>query len=360
MKFFCRIVLLCTLTITSLFSNEAIESKELYLEYSSYPQRVFTGQNFEIKLKALILKDPSTYDKIVTTFTTEENITLITNDVEWIKNKSSEYTTTIRYKAYEKEFVLPKITLALSKDEQIIDFISIDSPEIKYEKIAVNQKLFSNVIAKDLEVLTVKTKQYTNNILHTTINIKALDSNLEDFKLNSYEKDQGINSLDNNYPEQNLYYYVMIQSHIKEIKFNYYNTESKSFVMITIPIMLDEELVSTQTELNPYNSSILIYKQVVTGILLLIFILLFAFSRKNIYLIFITVFIALMAYLFIPNKKIILNEGINVYILPANNSTIFKTLESKNVVEIVNQNDNFMKVLFENESIGWVKKNDIR
>lgn len=360
MKYFLTIVLLFALKTTALFANEEIESKELYLEYSSYPKRVFTGQNFEIKLKALILKDPTLYDKIVTTFTSEENITILTTDVEWIKNKSSEYTATIRYKVYENDFTLPKITLALGKDEDIIDFISIDSPPIKYEKIAVNQKLFSNIIAKDLEVLTVKTKQYTNTILHTTINLKAIDSNLEDFKLNSYEGDQGINSLENRYPEQNLYYYVMIQSHIKEIKFNYYNTTSKTFVMINIPIMLEEELVSTQTELNPYNSSILIYKQIATGAMLLIFILLFAFSRKNIYLIFITIFVALMAYLFIPNKKIILNEGINVYILPANNSTIFKTLESKNLVEVVNDNEDFMKVLFENESIGWIKKNDIR
>jgi len=360
MKYIINILFLITLVTTSLFSNEEIESKELYLEYDSYPNRVFTGQNFEIKLKALILKDPDSYDKIVTTFTSEENITLLSTDVNWVKNKSSEYITTINYKIYDEEFILPKITLALSKDEEIVDFISVESPEIKYEKIAVNQKLFSNVIAKKLEVLTAKTKQYTNNILHTTINIKAIDSNLEDFQLNSYEEEQGINSLNNNYPEQNLYYYVMIPSHTKEIKFNYYNTSTKEFVLMNIPIILDEELVSTQTELNPYNSSILIYKQVSAGILLCIFILLFVFTKKNIHLIFVTIAIGLLAYLFMPNKKILLNKGINVYILPANNSTIFKRLESKKIVEIINEDNEFIKILFENESIGWIKKDETK
>ena len=71
MKYFFKIVLLFSLIFTSLFSEEKIESKELYLEYSSYPQRVFTGQNFEIQLKALILKDPNSYDNIITTFTTK-------------------------------------------------------------------------------------------------------------------------------------------------------------------------------------------------------------------------------------------------------------------------------------------------
>jgi len=359
MKYYFRVLLLFLLLITSLFSIEEIESKELYLEYNSYPQRVFTGQKFDIKLKALILKDTNSYDKIVTTFTREQNIELLTKDIVWVKNKSSEYTTTISYKVYQDAFVLPKITLALSKDEEIVDFISVASPEIEYERIAVNQKLFSRVIAKKLEILTVKTKQYTNNILHTTINIKALNGNLEDFILNSYSEDQGINSLTDMYPEQNLYYYVMIPSHTKQIKFTYYNTVSKDFVTMSIPIILDEELVSTQTELNPYNSSILIYKQVLSGVLLLFFVILFAFKRKNIYLIFITLFITLLAYLFSPNKKILLKEDIKVYILPTNNSTVFKSLDSKQIVEIVNENEDFIKVLFDNESIGWIKKNDI-
>lgn len=359
MKYFLNILLLFFIISTSLFSEEEMGSRALYLEYNSYPQRVFTGQNFEIKLKALILKDINSYDKIVTTFTEENNIEILTKDIVWIKNESSEYTTTISYKVFKKAFVLPKITLTLYKDYEIIDFISINSPDIQYQKIAVNQNLFSNIIAKNLEIFTVKTKQYTNSILHTTINIQASSSNLEDFRLNEYGSAQGINSLTKLSSTQNLYYYVMIPSHIKEIKFNYYNTNVKDFVLITIPIILDEELISTQTELNPYNSSILIYKEVFSFVLLLISILLYIYQRNTIYLIFIIIFIIILTYLFMPSKKILLQKDIKVYILPTNNSTIFKTLNSKYIVEIVNETNNFVKVLFDNESIGWIKKNDI-
>tara|TARA_B110000046_G_C12993690_1_gene399037 strand:- start:25 stop:1104 length:1080 start_codon:yes stop_codon:yes gene_type:complete len=359
MKYLFNILLLSFAISASLFADEEIESRELYLEYSSYPQRVFTGQNFEVELKALILKDINSYDKIITTFTEESNIHRLTNEIVWIKNKSSEYTTTITYKVFKKAFNLPQITLSFSKDEEIIDFISIISPDIKYEKIAVNQKIFSNIIAKDLEVFTAKTKQYTNNILHTTINIKAKNSNLEDFRLNAYGDDQGINSLTALSPTQNLYYYVMIPSHSKEIKFNYYNTNAKDFVLITIPIMLDEELISTQTELNPYNSSMLIYQEVFSGAFLLVSILLYIYRRNNIYLIFIIIFTLILTYLFMPNKKILLQKDIKVYILPTNNSTIFKTLKSKHIIEILNKKNDFVKVIFDNESIGWIKKDDI-
>ncbi len=359
MKYVFGVLLLFVLFPIFLFSNEEIISKELYLEYSSYPKRVFTGQKFDVTLKALILKDHTSYDKIVTTFTGEKNIEILTQDVVWIKNRSSEYRAKITYKVFDESFVLPKITLTLFKDEEIIDFISINSPEIIYEKIAVNQKLFSKIIANNLEILTVKTKQYTNNILHTTINLKAANGNLEDFVLNQYGDEQGIDSLSDMYPIQNLYYYVMIPSHTKQIKFTYYNTTIKDFVTITIPVILDEELVSTQTELNPYNSSVLIYKQIVSVVFLVIFMLTYIFTRKSIYLIFSILFIVILAYLFIPNKKILLKENIKVYILPTNNSTIFKQLESKKIVEIVNENEKFVKVLFDNENIGWVKKNDL-
>ena len=359
MKYFFKIIVFLTLLTSSVFSLENTESKELYLEYNSYPQRVFTGQKFDVELKALILKNIDSYDKVVTSFSKEENIEIVTTDVAWVKNKSREYLTTITYKVFQNEFILPTITLSLYKGEEIVDFITIESPEIQYEKIAVNQKLFSKVIAEKLEIFTVKTKQYTNNVLHTTINLKATKGNLEDFVLNSYDENQGINSLNDMYPIQNLYYYVMIPSHTKQIKFTYYNTSSKSFVTMTVPILLDEELVSTQTELNPYNSSILIYKQILSASLLFIFLLLFIFKRKNIYLVLLVICIAILAYLFIPNKKALLNENVSVYILPSNNSTVFKSLESKEIVEIVNEKKDFIKVLFTNQSIGWIKKDDI-
>jgi hypothetical protein len=354
-----KIIFLFSISLNLLFAQEDIKSKELYLSYSSYPKRVFTGQKFNIKLQAIILKSNNQYDKVVTTFTVEENIDILTKDIIWNKDKTGKYFTTITYKALKKQFILPTITLALVKDENIIEYISVKSPKIKYEKIAVNQKLFSNIIAQNLEIRTAKTKQYTNNILHTTIHIEARNSNLEDIKLNQY-KEQGIKSLTQDDEVQKLYYYVMIPSHKKQINFTYYNTKIKNFIMVNIPIILDEELVSTQTELNPYNSSILIYKQIFSGGLLLFFMLIYIFTKKDRYIVLIVIFILILAYLFIPNKKILLEKNINIYILPTKNSTVYKILDSRKIVEIINKKAGFVKVLFKNENIGWVKENDIK
>jgi len=357
-KYILKIVLIFIFPLNILFAQDEIKSKELYLSYDSYPKRVFTGQKFEIKLKAIILKQEEQYSKIVTTFTTEENIDILTKDVVWKKENDGKYTTSISYKVYAKQFILPKITLALVDEENIIDFISIESPKIKYERIAINQELFSNIIAQKLEINTAKTKQYTNNILHTTIHIKAQNANLEDIYLNKYQE-QGAKSLTQNNDIQSLYYYVMIPSHTKEINFTYYNTKIEDFVMINIPIIMDEELVSTQTELNPYNSSLLIYKQLFSGTLMLFFIIIYAFTKQDRYLFLVVIFIIILAYFFIPNKKVLLKKDIFVYILPTKNSTVYEKLDSKKVVEIINKKNGFVKVIFQNENIGWVKKSDM-
>jgi SH3-like domain-containing protein len=71
------------------------------------------------------------------------------------------------------------------------------------------------------------------------------------------------------------------------------------------------------------------------------------------------VFILISAYLFIPNKKILVNENINIYILPSSHSTVYNRLKQKHIVEIINEKNNFYKVLFKNNNIGWINKNDI-
>ncbi len=354
MKYYFKIFLLFTILFTQVATAQEIQSKDMYIEYTSYPKRVFTGQKFELKLKATILHTQDKFDKIITTFNGSKNIELPNQETSWIQSKEFIYSSSITFKSEDTQFLLPNLTLALFKDNSIVDFISIKPPKIKFEKIAVNEKLFSRVIASKLDIVSTLTKQYNNNTLLATLNIEAISSNLEDMKLISY-KEQGIKSLTDTQPKQNMYYYIMVPIHTKEIQFTYYNTTIRDFEMISIPISLEEELVSTQTDLNPYNSSILIYKQTSIFVLLFLTLFIYIFKRDNIYLIFSTIWIIIIVYLFIPNKKIIVPVNKQVFILPTKSSTIYKTTTKKEVVEVINTKDNYIKVLFKNKNIGWIK-----
>jgi len=363
-KIVCVLIIFCTALLSNDFETvnheiDSIKSKNLYLNYNQYPKRVFTYQNFSITFDAIILPNQNSYDNIVTTFTQEDNIEVLSKNIKWKEYEANKYRTKITYKVQDKDFVLPKITIALVKSSEVLDYISVKSPEIKFSQIAVNQKLFSNIIASELSVTTAKTKQFTNSILHSTLHIEAKNSNLENFVLNGY-KEQNIVSLNNDKNSQSLYYSIMIPIYTKQINFTYYNTLENRFIKIQIPMMLDTELVSTQTELNPYNSSILVYKQILSGSLLCLFIILYLFSKKSIYLFFITIILMILTYLFMPNEKLILNKDTKVYILPTTSSTVYKILRNKKIAQVINDKDDYVKVLFDNDNIGWIKKDDIK
>jgi uncharacterized pyridoxamine 5'-phosphate oxidase family protein len=63
---------------------------------------------------------------------------------------------------------------------------------------------------------------------------------------------------------------------------------------------------------------------------------------------------------FIPNSRIILPKDTKIYILPTSSSTIYKIVQKKSEVEVLIKKDKFIKVLFKNKNIGWVKKDDIK
>ncbi len=60
-----------------------------------------------------------------------------------------------------------------------------------------------------------------------------------------------------------------------------------------------------------------------------------------------------------PNKHAVLKNNTMIYILPTNKSTIFYQLDNFKKVEILNKKNEFIKVMFNNNSnkvIGWVKE----
>jgi len=348
------LILLFTILFTTYaFGEQTISPKDIYIKYISYPKRVFTKQNFKIRLKATILKEKDSFDKIETSFSDYKNIQLMTTP-NWVQQSENIYYLDLFFKTEDTQFVLPKIFISLEQNNTIKSAISINPPDINFEEIAINQELFSNIIAKNIDIITVKTKQYNNNTLLTTINIKGQDSNLEETHIGNY-KSQGIKSLTSKVDTQNLFYYVMIPIHTKYIKFNYYNTVFKDFVPITIPISLENELVSTQTDLNPNKNNIIIYYQLFVLSFIVIFTIIYLLTKKERYIYYIVIFIFILAYLFIPNKKILLNKDDKIYILPTKNSIVYKILNKKELVEVINEKNNYKKVLFNNKHVGWVK-----
>jgi len=338
-------------------SEVKIESKVLYTKYVDIPKVVYTKQQFNVTIQANIL---ISYANIPYTIFTKfdnskSNLELLTQDIVWNNINDNLYETTLKFKVLKDSVLLPSIEIHLLDDEnELIDKSKIKNEKIIFQKIAINQKLYSNVIAQDLVINSIKTKQYTNTELIHMLAITGTASNLEEFYISKYEN-QEVKVLDSNGDTQIMYYSIRTPRGEKSIHFSYYNTLEHRFINKRVIISIQEDLVSTQTDLNPYENDMMIYKRLAVAMVVLCFLMIYYFKREIFYLFFTVVFMTLLIYMMYPNDKMVLENNTKVYILPTPNSTIFSILNKNEEVEILIDNGKYKKVLFKNKNIGWIK-----
>ena len=342
-------------------TKKVFVAKNLYLSYLNYPKHIYKNQRFEIEIKALITRN--NFDNIKTRFVNAKNMTPLNANEKWIKSKEAKntYTNKFYFKAYEKDFIMPKIEVLLYEGETLIETRTLKAVQITFSEIAKGDERFSQIIASNLHVIASKSKQYTNKEALTIVDIEGKDSNLEDFYIQGI-KDQGITDIQENYPSQKIIYYFVIPIHKKTIVFNYYNTKNNKFEKISVPIIFEEELVSTQTDLNPNNSSFEYYKKIAMGVIAVLFLILFIWKRKYIFLILFLIFTIVFILFAMPNKTVKLKANSVIYILPTKNSTIFQKVSKQIVVEDMKRKNGFVKIMFgsgTNNYIGWVKEEDV-
>ena len=354
---FCTLVIFAlALGADDLNQTSQIKSKLLYAKYKSYPKIVYTKQRFEVTIQINVLLPFEDDFTISTNFSDIQNIEKLTTDITWYKKTDTIYETILEYKVDNKSFLLPVIDISLyDVNNSMLDEVKIESPKIIYREIAIKQNRYSSTIASSLKINSIRTKQYTNNKLLSLISISASNSNLEEFNLASYIN-QGEKDLSDKDGVQTLYYFVIIPSHTQSIKFEYYNSISNEFILVELPIILEEELVSTQTDLNPYESSMQLYKKIVLAMIVFIFIMIYFFTKRGKFLFIAIFFMTFLINMMMPNEKMMIKEDVKVYILPTSNSTVYKIVEKKQEVEILQKNEKFIKILFKNKNIGWIKR----
>ena len=350
-------ILKLTILLNLFLCINLFASKNLYLSYNKIPTNVYKNQKFEVIVKALITTD--TFDELSTSFSNSSNITILNPKNPWRKVSNDTYENNYYFKVKQGNFKFPDINVKLLGGGSEIDISQLQAPTIKYSDVGKGDERFSGVIADDFFLKAYKTKQYNNNEALTIIDVDAINANLEDFKLKDIEE-QGISSIKEMSEKQNLVYYFVTPIYKKKLVITYYNTKTKSLKDVTIPILLQNELVSTQTDLNPNDSSFEKYKKVASVLLFMAFLGLFIWKRKRIFLIISIIFLIFSIIYFLPNSTGIVKKGSFVYILPTKNSTIFFKLENEQKVEILDKKNGFIKVLGrDSDFIGWIKEDSL-
>ncbi len=342
-----KLLLLTLLLLTPLFANKVI-----YTKYTEVPQRVVKGEIFNVTLKTLsTLQDNK---DVKYKFKNYQGLKLLNSSPQreysgkYILDKFYFQTTRSRAK-------LPDITASVDADQEYETSFIVGE---KLNVITLNPKNnFSNIIANSFELIEYKTTIFDNRHNIIVLVAKASNSDIKKMKFKNVFK-QGLESSKPSYKESKITYFVIIDKRKENFSFSYFNLIKNRFMLINIPIIVDDDSVVAQSDLKPKDQSHDKLKSIIAMTLTVIGIIFILIRKKYIYLIFTIFPLAYVVYISAPSENICIKEGSDIHLLPVHNGTIFETTTSEYHLLKEGRVKEFVKVKLDNNKIGWVKNED--
>jgi len=340
------------LFFTLLFCASLFAQKVLYLSYDKIPQRVIKGEIFPVTLKVLsTVKD---FDDISYDFSNSVGVTVL-DTLPLREQKGKFFYDTFHMLVTTSQAKLPDITASLIAPQE---YNATTLQGKKLNVITLNPKEnFSNIIADDFALKKYKTTVYDTKHNIIVFVATAKNCNIKAMHFNNVSK-QGFVSLTQDYNSSQITYYAVIDKHLENFSFTYFHLPSNSYKHINIPIVVDDDSVTTQSDLKPRDQSHDKIKIYIALSVALFFLLLFFIRRKYIYLFLLLLALGYALYLAIPQQEVCIKKGAKIYLLPVTNGTVFETAQTEFHLPKEGSVANFTKIKLNNEKIGWVKNED--
>jgi len=327
----------------------------VYLSYSSVPNKIINGEIFAVTIKSL--STDSAYQDISFTFENGSHIVLIDDKTTQTKEGNYFYDT-FYFQVTGPSATLPNIVATASDDAQGTYPTTTTLKGQTLNVITLNPRSdFSNVIAEEFNLITHKITSYDKNNNIVLFTATATRSDLSRMKMKDVTK-QGIESIDNSFMSPKITYYAIIKKGVQSFDFTYYNLKNQTFEKISIPIVIDDDKVTTMSDLDPKDQQFTGLKLAITIIFLLTLFALIMWKKKYKFLVILILPIAYLVYLMKPADSMCVKQGSNVYLLPLTNGTIFEKTTSQENLEIEGESGNFTKVKLSSDKIGWVRNED--
>jgi hypothetical protein len=228
----------------------------------------------------------------------------------------------------------------------------------KLNVIALNPKgNFSNIIASSLNLLEFKTTNFdaTHNIV--IFILQSSNAYLKNIHFEDVTK-QGIESFKGNYKKAKVTYFVVIDKNLENFDFTYFNPTLNKFQTLHIPIVVEDDSVTTQSDLKPRDQSHDSIKIAIAATITLVLFLVIIWRKNYLYLLVLVFPLAYIAYLAVPQQKVCIKQGVDLFLLPMKGATVFETTKRQLLLEKEGSIPNLTKVKLQNDKIGWVKNED--
>ncbi len=365
------ISLILSFLISFLVAENANEPEEIKAKvaYVKIPQLedlennpVYIGQIIGVTYD-LLLFDAEFLEAKIKDGLDKTQIELLSKMPKWKKVEKELFRATYYYKIKGVKASIPSLEVsAFSNKDKYIDHSIAPKVTLQVTDLSKNPR-YANIMAKDLQVLQYKTKDYDdkNNILVVELAFK--EATWEDFRIKEALK-QGFDNASLNQikaKEGSVFYYCVLPKTIQNLSFDYFSLSNRQFKTLSFSTIPTQDTTGIQSDLIPKNNFLVFSNVALLALCVFFLVLFFIFGRKLIFLGLGILCLGFVLYnLLFTQKSALLLAHKKIRILPTQNSTILGLSKNEMPIKILGSHDDYYKILTPHEQIGWVKKDEIK
>ncbi|WQY69683.1 SH3 domain-containing protein [Helicobacter pylori] len=365
------ISLILSFWVSFLVAEDAHELEEIKAKvvYVKIPQLedlennpVYIGQIIGVTYD-LLLFDAEFLEAKIKDGLDKTQIELLSKMPKWKKVEKELFRATYYYKIKGIKAIIPSLEVsAFSNKDKYIDYSIAPKVALQVTDLSKNPR-YANVMAKDLQVVQYKTKDYDdkNNILVMELAFK--EANWEDFHIKEALK-QGFDNASLNQikaKEGSVFYYCVLPKTTQNLSFDYFSLSNRQFKTLSFSAIPTQDTTGIQSDLIPKNNFLVFSNVALLALCVFFLVLFFIFGRKLIFLGLGILCLGFVLYhLLFTQKSALLLAHKKIRILPTQNSTILGLSKDEMPIKILGSHDDYYKILTPHEQIGWVKKNEVK
>ncbi|EMR57574.1 putative periplasmic protein [Helicobacter pylori Hp H-1] len=323
---------------------------------------VYIGQTIGVTYD-LLLFDAEFLEAKIKDGLDKTQIELLSKMPKWKKVEKELFRATYYYKIKGIKAIIPSLEVsAFSNKDKYIDYSIAPKVALQVTDLSKNPR-YANVMAKDLQVVQYKTKDYDdkNNILVMELAFK--EANWEDFHIKEALK-QGFDNASLNQikaKEGSVFYYCVLPKTVQSLSFDYFSLSNRQFKTLSFSAIPTQDTTGIQSDLIPKNNFLVFSNVVLLALCVFFLVLFFIFGCKLIFLGLGILCLGFVLYnLLFTQKSALLLAHKKIRILPTQNSTILGLSKDEMPIKILGSHDDYYKILTPHEQIGWVKKDEVK
>ncbi|WQY72514.1 SH3 domain-containing protein [Helicobacter pylori] len=346
--------------------SEEIKAKVVYVKIPQLEDLentpVYIGQIIGVTYD-LLLFDAEFLEAKIKDGLDKTQIELLNKMPKWKKVEKELFRATYYYKIKGVKAIIPSLEVsAFSNKDKYIDHSIAPKVALQVTDLSKNPR-YANVMAKDLQVVQYKTKDYDdkNNILVMELAFK--EATWEDFHIKEAIK-QGFDNASLNQikaKEGSVFYYCVLPKTLQNLSFDYFSLSNRQFKTLSFSAIPTQDTTGIQSDLIPKNNFLVFSNVALLALCVFFLVLFFIFGRKLIFLGLGILCLGFVLYhLLFTQKSALLLAHKKIRILPTQNSTILGLSKDEMPIKILGSHDDYYKILTPHEQIGWVKKDEVK